>query len=646
MKLLICPKLSKIDIDVINQANLNPEQFISNKILKELGSFNSEFVRDHVYALGWMIANKKLEIKIALKTNLGNYTNDNDSEFSQGIFHQKVGIFNDNFGNTISFSGSINESANGWLNNIEEFKVFRSWINEENDYLTEDKIKFNNYWNNLSLKVKSIDISNAIKLKLIEIAPKVFNEINLNRWYKGNNRNNCVQLFQYQEDAINAWIKNGYNGIFEMATGTGKTFTALGCVKESLNSSDKLIIVISCPFNHLINQWKREIDKFKLSYDDLIIADGTNKYWIKILTKSLIDIKLNYKKVILILTTHTTFSSKSFKQIIINHKYGASTLLIADEVHGLGAEKNRSGLLDTYDKRLGLSATPKRWFDEIGTENILKFFGDVVFEFSLEDAINKVNPLTRETYLTPYRYIPYFVSLNTEELEDYIKISKSIFTLMNKNDLNKSNSLLEILLFKRADITKNADNKYNILDKLLNDLGQNVNLTLIYCSPKQIDRVMNIVTSKNLVSHRFTMDEGTTPHKKYFGLSQRDFLLKGFADKKYQILVAMKCLDEGVDVPGAKNAILLASSGNPREYIQRIGRVLRRFPNKTEANIFDIIVTPSSNKLPKELVEIEKKIFKKELVRCIEIAKIALNSIESTNKLMNVGSNSVEVSNE
>lgn len=346
---------------------------------------------------------------------------------------------------------------------------------------------------------------------------------------------------------------------------------------------------------------------------------------------SLVDLGLGYISRVIALTTHYTLSSKDFIKIIKDNKRGFYIFLIADEVHWLGAKKSRGGLIEDYDFRLGLSATPKRWFDGEGTQIIYNYFGNTVFEFGLKDAITKINPATGRTYLAPYRYIPYFVSLNDDELNEYLEKTRSIAQRYTwaKSDEEKDN-ILESLLFRRADIIKNASAKYNALKDVLDDLGKDVRHLIIYCTPQQIDRVMDIINQRGLISHRFTMEEGATPNEKYSGFSEREYILQKFAEGEYQVLVAMKCLDEGVDVPPAKIAILMASSGNPREYIQRIGRVIRRHPNKNEAIIYDLIVAPSLNrKLPSELRNIEKKIFEKELKRYEEIAQIAINNAEA-----------------
>jgi len=634
MRLIISPKLDKRDLEIIIDSHKKPEKYIEEKMLQELERLEDKFTRDHVYALGWMIANKKLEIKVAVACdNNGKLLSYEDIQQSS-LFHQKVGILKDSEGNILTFSGSINETAAGWLGNIEEFKVFRNWESLEDDYVRIDILRFNRFWNNCSPKIKIIDMPYAVKEKLIKIAPVDIKKININSLYKPKKK---IRLFYHQEEAIESWISNGMIGIFEMATGTGKTFAALGCLEKILKNFQKLAVIITCPYQHLIQQWKREINKFGIEYDDLIIADSSNPLWKDTLTNSLIDISLEYKHIVITLTTHRTFSMNDFKKILQSNKSNLNIFLIADEVHGLGANKSSKGLLKEYNLRLGLSATPKRWFDTIGTNIIYKYFGNVVYEFKLKDAINTINPYTGETYLTPYRYIPKFVSLNTEEIEEYISKTRAIVMKFNKikNDEDKD-VFLESLLFRRADIIKNAENKYKALEELLDVISSTIRWTIIYCNPQQIDVVMKVINKRGIISHRFTMEEGTVPDKKYRNISEREFLLQKFAENKYQVLIAMKCLDEGVDIPPARKAILMASSGNPREYIQRIGRVIRRYPGKEEAIIYDIIVVPSFNKLFPEFRDIEWNIFKKEIERYEYIAMNSINNAEALELIYNI----------
>ncbi len=629
MKLIISPRLSKDDLDVIIASQNNPGRIIEEKFLKELEQIEDAFEKDHIAALGWMIANDKLKVKVAIpRKNTGELITSTDAD-QIGLFHQKVGILRDANGSIISFSGSINETASGWLNNVEEFKVFRNWDQSESDYVDADSNKFNRFWNNSSNKVDIIDLPTAVMKKLIEIAPREIENINLMKYYKRDGSPSKL-LYQHQKDAISKWVGNNMRGIFEMATGTGKTFAALGCVEKIAETNKSLIICIACPYQHLVQQWKREISRFGISYDKLVIADSSNPDWKDSLANALMDVSLGYIPKLVVITTHDTFASEKFVKLMRQYKSNSKSFIIADEVHGLGAQVRRKGLIGEFEFRLGLSATPKRWFDPSGTKVLYEYFGDTIYEFGLEKAINTINPDTGRTYLAPYRYNIRFASLSKDELEEYITKTAKIVKLWKREGAEDEKSIyLEQLLFARANIIKNAQAKYEELENILDILPSPIKWTLIYCSPQQIETVMKSLKDRGIFSHRFTMEEGTTSSKNFKGLSEREYLLEEFSKGKYQILVAMRCLDEGVDVPPARTAILLSSSGNPREYIQRIGRVIRRSQDKREATIYDIVVFPNLTVLSPEIRRIEKKIIEKELKRYEEISKYALNNAEA-----------------
>jgi len=403
MKLIVSPKLTKADIEIILSSQNKSKSLIENTLIKELENIEDEIIRDHVAALGWMIINGTLEIKVAIPLSIESFKQSHDEKdlIHAGIFHQKVGILKDKDNNTISFSGSINESAQGWLGNIEEFKVFRSWIFEESQYVITDSDKFERFWNNKSLRVKVFNIPSAVEERLIEFAPPDIEVLNLEKYYIGALKRK-IRLFSHQKKAIDNWLTNNMRGIFEMATGTGKTFTAIGCIDQLINQNYGLIVIITCPYKHLLQQWKREINRFGLHYDSIIIADSSNKKWRDDLTNSLIDISIEQKKNVIVLITHTTFHNPDLLETLKKYKKNSKIFLIADEVHGLGANKIKEGFSEVYDYRLGLSATPRRWFDEVGTKAIYDFFEKTLFEFDLKAAINTVNPETGNTFLVPY----------------------------------------------------------------------------------------------------------------------------------------------------------------------------------------------------------------------------------------------------
>jgi len=621
--------LSTEDQEAIKEALLNKEK----EILIEIENMEDRLKRDHISMLGWMLKNGLLEIKISVVKN--------------GIEHQKVGLLEDIDGDIVVFSGSDNETVSGWLHNNEQFHVFCSWVEGDTNHLIPDKNRFEILWSDKGNNVRVYSASHAFKQGLIKTAPvgnEEFKKLSERataelleehtKRYKSFKRNR-IKLRDYQQQAIDKWLSNNSKGIFEMATGTGKTFTALGCVDRILNK-ENIATIITAPYSHLIGQWKKEIGKYGLSFNDMIIADSTNRNWRDSLSDRLSDMTLGHLKKYLILTTHNTFSLNDFQKIIKANKKGFEIMLIADEVHRLGAAKSMTGLLESYDFRLGLSATPQRWFDDIGTNVINEYFDGVAFSFSLEEAINTLNPENNQTYLTPYKYFPVFVTLSEEELEKYIDLTKSIIRKIgkSKNEVEHDEQI-NILKFLRADIIKNAEAKYQAISHILDNEKKDIKWTIIYCTPQQIDDVMRSVNSRNIPSHRFTMDESTKADVRYGGLSEREDILGKFANCQYKVLVAMKCLDEGVDVPQARTAILMASSGNPREYIQRIGRVIRNYPGKDFARIFDLVVIPPLNKLPKELREIERNILHKERSRCMEICKIATNNAEALTKIYN-----------
>ena len=285
-------------------------------------------------------------------------------------------------------------------------------------------------------------------------------------------------------------------------------------------------------------------------------------------------------------------------------------------MHGLGSPKRRGGLIKNYVFRLGLSATPTRWFDDEGTKALRQFFGKTVFEFPLQKAIEM-------NYLTPYEYHPHFVSLTPEEMEQYLEETKKIAREYAKSkNKDKENKLLELLCIIRQKIVTNAVEKYQVLEEIL-DTQKNLSLCLIYCSPEQIDRVQEILNRRGVINHRFTARENIVERKR---------ILKGFSEGAYDVLVAMNCLDEGIDIPATRIAIIMASSGNPRQYIQRRGRILRKHPGKDKAIIHDFIVIPevSMNDDP-YLFELERKILRKELKRYEEFARSSVNYLEALN---------------
>ena len=624
MKLVCSSILTKEDVEKIKEVYDSPEELIAEKFLMDYDEISNNFVKDNLSALGFMIANGNLEIKIAILDE------------SKGIFHSKTGILIDEDDNMLSFSGSDNETAHGWKYNIEEFKVFKSWIDGQNEYFIEDLHNFNQYWDNLTFKSQVIDIPRAIKNKLIKLAPSDIGEVHIINDILGDDdfdpdpeHTDEFQLREYQKEAICNWVDAGKSGIFEMATGTGKTFTALGCLdllkNEYSSNYDPLLTVIAMPTSHLVDQWEEDVLKF--DFDVVIKAYSANSSWKDNLPDYLLDLSIGELETVVVLTTHATASNVDFRSMI--EECGVDSFLIVDEVHGIGSKNQRLALEPFYNYRLGVSATPERWMDDDGNDAIFSFFGDIVYQFSLSDALVKINPDTGKTFLTPYEYYPVFVELTDEEFEKYSVYSSIIAQLYSKlksNPKNRAEIKLQIRnkLLDRQKILNIAKNKYcefkNLFSSLYDECGEDLKNLLIYChNTNQLNKVNQILNEFNVIKHKFTGSES---------ISDRIILLDQFSKGNVNVLTAMKCLDEGVDVPSAQTAIIMASTSNPREYIQRRGRILRRHENKDLAIIYDMIVTMSDRqirRLSSSEKDLELQIMEKEAERYREFSRDAKN---------------------
>ena len=454
-----------------------------------------------------------------------------------------------------------------------------------------------------------------------------------------------IELKPHQEDARDAWVKNNFQGMLAMATGTGKTFVAFGCINKVQNIHERTVVIIACPQKHLVEQWKEEIKNYnsgvindeKIHISPQITCNSDYTNWRTQIEKILNDFNmplLETKKYIIdhfvIFTTHATLDSDDFKEKILKIK-NAKKIVIVDEVHNIGSESSQDSLLDEYDFRLGLSATPIRHFDPEGSQVILSYFGGIVFTLDLEEAIKK-------GILCPYDYIPYYVSLNPDEMDKHRSLTAQI---ARKISQKKSHPLEEEddsnPELRRADLVANAENKYDTLREILAITNNQLDQTLIYCtnnpspvlpygSPKQLKRVKQILTSRHIVSDSVTWEDPTKDRLK---------ILNNLANEHFDCVTAVRCLDEGVDIPSVKTGIFMASSGNPKQYIQRRGRVLRisEKTGKTHATIYDILVTPPLPDPGSDASRNERKLIAKELLRHKEFAEIARNKKDAVDRI-------------
>lgn len=570
---------------------------LKNSLKEQISDLKFDLQYQTRNTIAWMIADGILEVRFAVP-----------QEKLTGDFHDKFGIITDEGGNKVAFHGSQNDSQHA-LQNYEAYSIDCSWLsNRDAQAVTYQEQRFDRLWEGAVPDVEIHTIPESIKNEITQLRDddhRPYANPNVEESTGGE-----LTLRPYQREAVDCWRDNGGRGLFEMATGTGKTFTALAAVEETLETdAPPNLIVIAVPFTHLAHQWEGEMDAFDL--ETPLYAYGTdNPEWKSDLSKLVQNLNIGVRDCGVLLTTHTTLCNDYFIEQI--EKHAGQALLIGDEAHHLGSENQQKGLHSDYDYRIGLSATPERYYDEEGTEYLLDYFGGTVFEYSLEDAIPE--------YLTPYEYYPVFVELTPEEFSEYQQLSHRLARVAHAEDADEE--IRERLAQKRASIIKSAENKYERLSSVLIQLAP-IDHLLVYTNSQQLDHVQDILNEHGIIQHKFTYREDS---------DERDQILNSFEDGEYDALVAMKCLDEGVNVQATKQAILMSNTANPMEFIQRRGRVLRQFPGKDKSTIFDFIVVPTLNP-EASILDAERKILKKELSRFEEFASHAKNEIEARNKI-------------
>ena len=583
MYLLVSPELSDEDYQTIIEHDQISE---NSKMFSDL-DFDS-MPHENLQALAWLLDEGRLEIKIVVGLKSKN-----------SLFHQKVGIVFDDSGDILSFSGSINETAQAWINNIEEFKVFRSWEHGQIDYLQSDLNKFLLYWKNEKEGIAKVyEVPEAIKERIIKIKPRDIEDIQIMRKYRKTTKikENLLSLYPHQQKAVDKWLNNECMLLMEMATGTGKTRTAIGCMMELLKSGQKLCVIVATPQLTLTQQWDKDIDDLKIPVNRTITVPGSysSAQWKRELELMLLDLSDDRINTAIIFTTHTTASSDRFLEIIRGNKFDTKILFVCDEVHAIGSTRQRKAMLDEYNYRIGLSATPERMFDEGGTRQIREYFGNNSFEFTIADALRTINPDTGRPFLNPFNYYPIFVYLTPDETRRYANYSRQIALLLQKEDFDEEE--LQRLNDRRAKIGKNAENKYAAFEELLERMNPvSIKDTIVFLSDQQIERCFSIMGEKKIRRAKITEMESANIVVNEEGETERQEIISQFKRRDLQILVGMKCLDEGIDIKNARVAILMANSINPREYVQRVGRVIRTMPGKELSEIYDFIVLPDED---------------------------------------------------
>ncbi|WP_408648879.1 DNA phosphorothioation system restriction enzyme [Tumidithrix elongata] len=432
-----------------------------------------------------------------------------------------------------------------------------------------------------------------------------------------------LSLRDYQKQAIANWFENHGRGTLKMATGSGKTITALAIATELHQKIGLQVLLIVCPYRHLVIQWERECQKFGL---EPILAFEKVHNWQARLSTQLYNVRSGHQKFLTMIATNTTLIGQGLQSQL--RYLPDKTLIVGDEAHNLGSKRLAESLPRNVGLRLALSATPERYFDELGTEALFDYFGAVIQpEFTLADAI-------RAGALVHYLYYPILVELTESETEKYAELTKKIGKAIA---LEGDSEIIAALLMQRARLLGSAANKLTALRELMQQRLETTH-TLIYCGDGSVeDEVTETSTSQlNAVAQLLGSDLGyrVNTYTAETSLEERENLRLLFETGDLQGLVAIRCLDEGVDIPAIQTAIMLASSTNPRQFIQRRGRILRAHPNKTRATLFDTIVLPPD--LGRDSMDVERNLLRKELQRFVEFANLADNCGEARLKLVDL----------
>ena len=436
-----------------------------------------------------------------------------------------------------------------------------------------------------------------------------------------------LQLRDYQRQAVASWFRNKGRGTLKMATGSGKTIIALAIATELYQQIGLQVLLVVCPYRHLVTQWQKECAKFNL---EPVLAFETVYNWQSELSTQLYNIRSGNQSFLTVITTNSTLINEGFQSQL--RFFPAKTLIVGDEAHNLGSLRLESSLPRNIGLRLGLSATPERYFDDDGTDALLSYFGAILQpEFSLADAI-------AQGALVRYLYYPIFVELTQSEAFAYAKLTKRIGWALNRNDNLEQNDTLTSLLMQRSRLIGAAANKLNALRELMAGRLHTTH-TLFYCGDGYVENYASTslaYTSRQLeaVTHLLGQELGyrVNTYTADTSLEEREQLRHQFESGELQGLVAIRCLDEGVDIPAIRTGVILASTGNPRQFIQRRGRILRPHPGKERATLFDAIVMPPD--LDRETWEVERNLLRKELKRYREFADLADNAEEASHKLL------------
>lgn len=655
VRMVVNHVLSQNDKDAIKIGTEGyvPDGVIDLTDIKRLKRTLDDYSKHFFDCLAWLIANRKIQIRII------------KPKYGKGIAHYKSGSFADG-SDVVGFKASCNFTAFGLLENLEELDGFLSWENSRSSkMINRQKIDFEDIFSGESGIVDYLQIDDVLiaiksefgnnsldellikEKELVEKKSRVLDNKKIRKTFE-NAITRIEEIIReprfpfsegprpYQIEAYSNWVKNDYQGIFAMATGTGKTITSLNCVLQEIKKDENRIYhaIILVPTITLVNQWADEALKFNFKE---IIKVSSKVQWESELATTLSTAK-RIQTSFIIITTYASFIKDRFFKYL--KELPTDTIFIADEAHNIGSPSVLAKLPHVIlQKRIGLSATPKRIYDVEGSAAMESFFNDkepYTYSFSMERAIE-------EGILCKYYYYPHIVTLTTEELKEYIEITKKLAKFFNnQSGAFDDNDIVQKLLLKRKRIIHKAVNKLPITRQILEARFKkegHLKYTFIYVpegSTPEITEDDNGDDETVKIINQYTreigrIDDSIRVNQFISGMVDRNEVLEQFKEGKIDVIASMKCLDEGVDIPRAEHAIFCSSTGNPRQFIQRRGRILRTHPKKDIAIIHDLIVVPdlTASHADSDTFKAERSLVEKELERVMYFASLAINPYET-----------------
>lgn len=623
-RLVISPLLRAEDQLAIEEGLKGTEQVLENSLEKLF--ITEDLLETHTLkCLSWLLRMGRMEIKVAV--------------LKDALFHPKVWLFDDN-ADTLAVHGSSNVTFAGIYKNVEQVAISQPWIDSNQKYVA-DKLRrqFDRLWEDKEDHCLVLSMPEVLRKKIIKNyktdLPPTEEDLQtlFNRVEQMDTKSTFAQVdklpkppnfsipeylnyeegpFAHQGQAVTAWVNNSYRGVLEMATGSGKTITSMIGAYKLYEHHKPLLIVVTAPYRPLIDQWCDEMTKFGVTPKNLSLA-GNAKARASELQKLKRRFQTGLSDAEAVVVSHDTVCDGEFVKTL--RSFNCKLLLVADEAHNLGRPQFIESPPEMFDYRLALSATPIRQYDQEGTDALFDFFGPVVFQFTLEEAIGKC--------LVEYDYFVHLVYLSQAEMDDWYELTGKIKQNVWRNNEGKSDEYFTKLLRDRRQLLETASAKIDTLKTLLERENlTDLKYTLIYASdkaPEQLETVNRVLNEKHVLFHQLTAEETRDRQK-----TKR--IIRSFQDAEIQALTAKRVLDEGVNIPQISKAYILASTTVERQWVQRRGRLLRTCAaiDKTHSVIHDLLALPPG--VEEGLDGDAKSLVRSELKRAMEFAHLARNA--------------------